>query len=601
MKKFELFRQEKGSFLYDIQEDSEELHEIKNPFRTFYAFLKKNVARLVKAAASKFKKLKPGKSVTIKLSLPSNLFESNKLSKMGGELAELALLDKLYDLLVSDFTKQKSIDKKEAEKRVRFLGHSSKKAWKSSVYNGGVKGFNDSAKKYDVPVGEKKIWIANGHKGAELFFSQFKSQLGDDFYVTDFELIHEGVSETGKSKRDFAITLKKHSTQELEKFIGVSMKASEKGTPYSTPGQAMQTGFAAMAMGLITGKYNTDNDDIDGALASFTRALTKHNKMVEDGESPEKIIAQKAKCDEIYKRTYLAELDKQGQKLGYDYLLGDYLYYLGKDHKHYLQGKKSEKKAKVAAGEMPASGKGSQVPMAPEFHAMMDDYVSIIEKLLKDLNKTPSGKNKLIEAFVKFGGIEEDLHYVAAGIADPKGDAAVRSAVSTLYNKEYETRRDSVLVDPKLLEVQIERASRSKIILTLVRKKDQQELITFDFVHNQRDVHIKLPKFDGEKLLKKYGSSDSLPLDAKQPNTLPGVETTPKKKALKKFSTKKSTTKKSKVTRSEALTMWSRASRELMVDKSENLSRDVMVASREKALASIMKGMDPKQAIKKES
>ena len=139
----------------------------------------------------------------------------------------------------------------------------------------------------------------------------------------------------------------------------------------------------------------------------------------------------------------------------------------------------------------------------------VNDYVEIIYDVLEqEINKNPTA---IIRRILKFGGIEEDLYYIAAGLSP--NDSTASAAVSTLFNGEWENMRDSLLKS-RSLSISLERQTNSKGAnniyvkitsngLGLTKKwKAGTTLVRFKIWKDAADGRISLPKFFEEDMVK---------------------------------------------------------------------------------------------------
>lgn len=487
----------------------QELRE--NIFRKFLDSVRKTIARVVRASISRFKKVKPGQSVRIRFSLPSTLSENIQTAKAGGELAELALLNELATLLSNYISSTDGIPKSSVSERVYFNNGMDQKSWKTTTYAKADKSYNSSAKTA-VDKKEKTMWISHGKTAGKLLFDQIKKELGGDISYTNIQMLHEGQDEIGKSKKDFSIILHKHDEAETKRTLGFSMKATLKGSPYETPAQAYQSGYAATVLGLITGKYSKEMEDMGGDISGYV-SMVNRLKTIED---PDQRAAQLQKIKSSYEKTYLYTLDKLGSEMGYgtttlkgnqipdlsrsSLLLGQYLDALSR----YFKDSKKQRRAEKDSGE-----RGTRSSYSDEFTMHVNDYVEIIYDVLEqEINKNPTA---IIRRILKFGGIEEDLYYIAAGLSP--NDSTASAAVSTLFNGEWENMRDSLLKS-RSLSISLERQTNSKGAnniyvkitsngLGLTKKwKAGTTLVRFKIWKDDKDGRISLPKFFEEDMVK---------------------------------------------------------------------------------------------------
>ena len=510
MKKFELDPPEKGSFLYDLRSEDQVEDLDENIFRNFLSAIKKAASRLIKKAVNSFKKLRPGGKVTLRIPIPKNLKESAQTGKAGGELAELALLNKLHILLTKYIKKHDDIPMSDVSDRVYFNNNVDRKTWYASAYNAASETFNKSAKSASDKK-EKTVWIRHGEAAAQLIFNQLKQELGDSISSVDFQMLHDGMKEIGKSKKDFSIILHKHDREKTKRVLGFSMKATLDKSPYSTPPQAYQSGYAAIVMGLISGKYTKELEDMGGSLAGYSRMVNDLEGVTDPGERKEKL----AKIKASYEKTYLYELDKIGTTMGYgsstlkgnqipslsnsSLLLGQYLDAL----MNYFQSVKKERSMhKKEHGKSMGSHEN-------EFIVHVNDYMEIIYDVLQ--NEIENNEVKLIRSILKFGGIEKDLYYIAAGLSPDNPTAS--AAISTLFNGEWEKMRDTLLKS-KSLYIETERVEKNNGINNILVKiksnglglsKDWEAgttLVRFSLYKDRQDARITLPKFFEEDNVK---------------------------------------------------------------------------------------------------
>ena len=495
-------------------------------FRRFLTSLKKIVARVVQKGAALFRKARPGQAVRLRFPIPDFLSESNNTGKSGGELAEVALLYELSDLIEKHLTSL-GVSKTEAKNRVYFNNRVGRDTWYSQTYHAADMQYNASAKTASDKK-EKNQWVNHGKAGAKLIFNQLKDKLGDEnFLVTDFQMDHEGQSETGKTKKDFSVLLRKHDTNRLKRTLGFSMKATVNGSPYDTPPQAYQTGYAAIVISLITGKYTKEMSDMGGDITGYSQMVNGLKKI----KDPEKRKNQLEKIKDSYEKTYLYTLDKLGTKLGYgtstlknndiaslsnrSLLLGQYLDALSR----YFKTSKKEKRAGGEYGD--------------DLIVNINDYMAIIYDVLEQRISNKKTKQDTIQAILKFGGIEKNLYYLAAGVAP--GDKQGSAAVTTLFNNDYE-KMVKELLNTELdmtLDYETKGTGKNSIIIR-VHRKDGTTLVRFNLYKDHQDTRITLPSFshDGE-----YEKVDMRP--SKDGSRMIGGKTVDQSKLLRKFATNK--------------------------------------------------------------
>ena len=511
----------------------------ENRFKKFYDSLKRIVISVINRGIRRYKKVGAGKSITMNFKVPKPLTEGIQDAKKGGEVAEGACLLELSTKLEQFLSKQKT------HGEVYFVnrgGRLSISAWKDKVYKTDIEGFKKSVTDPKERASITK-WQSHGVAAGLLMFEQITTELGDDAFITDFELEHLGVSETGFTKTDFSIKMKKFDTKRLTSTINVSMKATKDKSPYSTPSQAYQSGYSAIMMSLLTGKYTKEYENIDSTITSYTAQLKKLERITD----PDERIKQLAKVKKTYEGTYLYKLDQIGKDIGYwnnkgkNKYLGEYLNSLDNYFKEYKKNKKMGQK----------NGTVSKLKNAPPdtgHIAEINDYILIIHDVLE--TKVKSDKQGVIQAILKFGGIEKDLYYLAAGV-NPN-DKAASAAVSTLYNKDYKEMVKELL-DTELdidFEIKGKKNGASNIVARIKRKTDQTTLVKFDIYKDDKEARISLPTFADQdsqggkdKLLKKYasGMEDNATPTPSKTGSIPNKTKTPprEKNSKEKGSVKK--------------------------------------------------------------
>jgi len=258
---------------------------------------------------------------------------------------------------------------------------------------------------------------------------------------------------------------------------------------------------------LITGNYtkSKEMEDIGGDITGYSQMVNRLKKI----DDPDKRAQQLEKIKTSYEKTYLYGLDKLGSEMGYgtstirgnqlpslsnsSLLLGQYLDAL----QRYFKDTKKQRKAEKNAGERAARSKNSD-----EFIVQVNDYIEIIYDVLQqEIQKDPIA---LIRRLLKFGGIEKDLYYIAAGLSP--NDPTASAAVSTLFNGEWEKMRDALLKS-RSLGIEIERetagtgANNISVKITsngLGLTKDWPAgttLVRFKIWKDTKDGRISLPKF----------------------------------------------------------------------------------------------------------
>ena len=518
----------------------------ENRFKKFYDSLKRIVISVINRGIRRYKKVGAGKSITMNFKVPKPLTEGIQDAKKGGEVAEGACLLELSTKLEQYLSKEKT------HGEVYFVdrgGRLSISAWQNKVYKADIEGFKKSVTDPKERASITK-WQSHGVAAGFLMFQQITNDLGDDAFITDFELEHLGVSETGKSKADFSVKLRKFDTKMLQTTIGVSMKTTKDKSPYQTPSQAYQSGYSAIVMSLLTGKYSKDYENITTDLGSYSKQLKKLEKI----EDPDARIKQLAIIKKSYEGTYLHKLDMMGKKMGYwnnkgkNKYLGEYLSSLDNYFKEYKKNKKMGQK----------NGTVSKLKNAPPdtgHIAEINDYILIIHDVLE--TKVKSDKQGVIQAILKFGGIEKDLYYLAAGV-NPN-DKAASAAVSTMYNNDYK-KMVKELLNTELdidFEIKGKKTGSSSIVARVKRKTDQTTLVKFEIYKDTAQARISLPTFADQdtqggkdKLLKKYATG----MEDKGSPTPSKSETTPKKSksASPKKESKPESSKASKVAKSDA-------------------------------------------------
>ena len=292
------------------------------------------------------------------------------------------------------------------------------------------------------------------------------------------------------------------------------MKATLDNSPYETPPQAYQSGYAAIVLGLITGKYTKELEDMGGALGGYSRMVNDLNKVKDPQERKEKL----AKIKVSYEKTYLYQLDKLGTEMGYgtstlrgnqlptlsnsSLLLGQYLDAM----QNYFKNIKKERKAHK---DLHGKSKGT---FDDQFIVHVNDYMNIVYDVLEQ--EIQKDEIKLIRSILKFGGIEKDLYYIAAGLS-PK-DPTASAAVSTLFNGEWEKLRDTLLKS-KSLYIELDKVGKdngTNNIMVRIKSngigvskkwKAGTTLVRFSIYKDRQDARISLPKFadqpDSEKIV----------------------------------------------------------------------------------------------------
>ena len=493
---------------YDVEVES--LGE--NIFKRFVNNVKQVASRVIKRSVSAFKKVRPGGKVVIRFPIPRSITESAQTGKSGGELAELALLDELHSLLAKHISKKDGVPRSSISERVYFNHGVDKNTWYNSAYKTGESNYDKSAKTASDRK-EKSMWIQHGKTSGQLIYRQLVAELGEDISLTNFQLLHEGQSEIGKTKKDFSIILHKHNSLDAKRSLGFSMKATVNGSPYETPTQAYQSGYAATVLSLITGKYTKEMENLGGDIAGYSAAINR----LKDIKDPDKRTEQLAKIKSSYEKTYLYTLDKMGTKMGYGtstlkgnqiadihknsaLLLGQYLDAL----QRYFKDSKKQRRAEKDAGlRAQRSGRGE------EFTVQVNDYIEIVYDILnQEIKKNPIA---VIRKLLKFGGIEKDLYYIAAGLS-PKSSTA-SAAVSTLFDGEWEKMRDALLKS-KSLSIEIQKkttnAGANNIFVEIKSNglgltkdwKAGTTLVRFTIWKDDKDTRITLPKFNDEDMVK---------------------------------------------------------------------------------------------------
>ena len=512
-----------------LEQNIEDLQE--KLFRKFLSAVKATIQKVVKRVVSSFKKLRPGQKVIMKVPMPSTLKESSNTGKAGGELAEVALLNELFILLKSEL-KKNGVSESEVHERLYFNHGINRDTWKRGAYLDASNTYDGSAKTARDKA-DKDKWASHGKAAAKLLFQQLKTELGEDINVVNFQMLHEGQKEIGKSKRDFSIVLHKHNEEKLYQTLGFSMKATLDNSPYETPNQAYQSGYAAIALGFITGKYTKEIEDLGGALGGYSRMVNDLKKI----EDPAERKNQLERIKDSYEKTYLYQLDKIGTEMGYgtstirgnelsnmsnrSLLLGQYLDALTR----YFNDIKKERSAfKKEHGK----SKGSH---EEEFIVNVNDYIEILYDIL--MQKKEENETQIIRSILKFGGIEKDLYYIAAGVApdDKKGSAAI----STLFNNDWEKMRDTLLRSRSLI-LDVEKGENTKgvsNIIVRIKRKDGTTLVRFGIWKDRQDARISLPKFSED------GEYEKIDTGYKTPKGKPRMKTVDQSGLLRKYATGK--------------------------------------------------------------
>ena len=483
--------------------EKEKLSLDEASFSAFKRFFSNSIKKTVARARSILSKLRLGKTARINFSIPKLVVEEQQIGKVGGEMAEVACLDKLYELLnKSGF---EVTFRNEAGATISY------NTWKTQVYKKNEEEFHKSEAKKNNKLKKIEVWRAHGHASGQLLYQQFKKNLGKKFSpsLTEFSLQHLGQSMSGISKADFAVYVKHKDANEILKNF--SMKATESGGPYKTPTQGLNAGYTSIVVSIVSGgKYSTNfvkSLDEYGGLRSLTRKANKLKEAKESGADRSTRIKLAKEVEEAYQGTYLAWLDEEGKKLGYGELgLGRYVSEL----RDYFNNFKS------AGGKKHGSKDGRRVAA---FSAKVDDYINVLRDLI-DSKLKGKDKEEIIDGIMRLGGLEPNLYYIAAGV-DPK-DPEASLAISTLSSSGYQKKLDE-LFGKEALDARTLKTKSGDLFFIVSNRNTKRDIVSFQIYKSHQDTRIELPYFapedeefdlgkeDGTGLLKKFAAIEDMP------------------------------------------------------------------------------------------
>lgn len=444
--------------------DKEDLDE---GIKSALSFFKRSISRIVNSASRGLSALKPGKKHVMKFSIPLTISEAKQkqTGKKGGELAEVALLDKLYDKLVA----HKGLNKSS----VKFKGHSSREDWKKTAYKKNL----DSYRKQEGSNTRKKedVWIKHGYAGAEEMYQRMVSNIGrDKMSLCSFELIHLGKDEEGSSKIDFSVSVQMKSSKEIVDMLNISLKATEKGTPFDTPSNGLQTSWEKFILSLTSGKYLRELD-----FQTRTKYEKHMDKFAKTGKQMWFDRAQ-----EVFVKTPEYQLDKLGEEIGYKWK--------GKNLSDFMAAAAASFEAQRKSG-----GKNAPANIVKAAEVNQDEYYNVIIMAVEQKLKTH--KDEMIEGVLRLGGVESDLDYISLGI-DPS-DEVTSAAVSTLYNEKYTDLIKTLTAKQKdNLDAKIEIVGRSPRFMIFDKRTPRKSLITFNIYKEVNNARIQLPTFETNKV-----------------------------------------------------------------------------------------------------
>jgi len=161
-----------------------------------------------------------------------------------------------------------------------------------------------------------------------------------------------------------------------------------------------------------------------------------------------------------------------------------------------------------------------------------NDYISIIYDVLEQRISNKKTKQDTIQAILKFGGIEKDLYYLAAGVAP--GDKEGSAAVTTLFNNDYEKMVKELLKTELDMTLEYDSKGTGKNNLVIrVHRLDGTTLIRFHLYKDHQDTRISLPSFSHD------GEYEKVDQRVNKKGKLVGGKTVDQSKLLRKFATNK--------------------------------------------------------------
>lgn len=495
-------------------------YDLDEGIRQWIGDAKRSISGAFRSAMKKIKRLKAGESHSISVSMPKNISEAKEkqTGKKGGELAEVAMIRKLYKMLKSQ--------------RVEVYFWEQGKQVSTQYFNKNI--FDKNLQDYQKQEGKNKKkregdWIKHGEAGADHIFN-YLNELEGPWDLYRIKLEHLGEIGTGKFKGDVNVIVEVKSTDEVLDYIGnISVKTSLDKTPFKTPSNGLQTGWSNFVLQLLTGKTSNilkkdyiSQTRVEKLIASAEKKFAKQSDYlqsavatadeIKDGKNTPAqrrnvakklrkyragVAEAKADIDEAYQQyenTIEYELDELGASIGMKSSLSLYMEEIVGAFERYQQ----------APGDNRSPDPKLQKPKSVTLddQKMRKEYFNIIKKAL-DAKIRKGGKemDELIQGILKLGGIETGLDYVALGVNPDDKDASW--AISTLGNKDYK-KLEKILRGKLSAHTTI--GKRVEFHIT----KNDKTILTFPIIKEINNARIRLPKFGGgddEKnisLLKKY-------------------------------------------------------------------------------------------------
>ena len=466
---------------------------------------KNMISRSFNTAMKKVKKLKAGQSISVPVRMPKNISEAKEkqLGKKGGELAEVAMMRKLFKMLQAQ--------------RVEVYYWQDGKKLSQAGFNKGV--FDKNLQDYRKQEGKnarkrENDWIKHGEAGALHVFTHLNELEGPwDLYRIKLE--HLGEALTGISKGDINVIVEVKKSSEVLDYIGhLSVKTTLDGSPFDTPENGLQTGWTTFIFQMLTGKTSNvlkkdwvTETKIESLIKAANKTLETQSAYLDtwvdkasDATTPgqRKNVAKRIKqyragirdaksrvdeAQQLYKNTVEYALDELGEKIGYETSLSKYMKEVDEVFKEYL----------VAPGRANATDESKRKPadIVMRNTDTQKEYMSIIKRALDMTLKSPKKKEQLIQGILKLGGIESGLDYLALGVNPDDKEASW--AVSTLGNKDY-AKLEKVIMSN--LDAHVDFISGGKgLVFTITKNK--KEIMSFDIHKHVNNVRINLPHFDG--------------------------------------------------------------------------------------------------------